>query len=403
VQRTVLEEQSRAAAAPTAFERARATRAYAASASASPEAALARAIAGPVTLQTMNNDESPTTMGASLFAAAEGAAKPAERGEFFEYRIASRVSLKRGGSALVPIAAARIDAKKERIWRDGKEPNPDLVVSFTNDAGVVLEEGPAVIYDSGAYAGESMLPFTPRGAEAKLAFAKDLGVRCRRTSTHNAVVTSLRLSDAYVTEEQRREERHTLTAENDHGEEIEVVFELGRDPERKLHSEAPYAAPFEETASYRRFRAKVPPHGKAELVVREDWVHSRYVRYENLSVEQLEAWLSDKQLDQSSFAELSGVLLAWQTANELDARRARVEAELGQLYAKQSQITQQLAVLKESGPEGALRVRYVKELEAAQDRINAGEAEIQELKDQAENARKTATMELAKVTGLPRA
>ena len=54
------------------------------------------------------------------------------------------------------------DVVTERIWRDGSGPNPDIVLSFDNTSGVVLEEGP-VVYDDDSYAGESMMPYTTRG------------------------------------------------------------------------------------------------------------------------------------------------------------------------------------------------------------------------------------------------
>lgn len=100
-----------------------------------------------------------------------------DRGEYFEYRLTAPVSMKRGGAAMIPLAVAPVDAvRREVVWREERGPSPDIVLSFTNTTGVVLEEGPAVVYEQGGYAGEAMLGFTSRGAEARLAFAKDLAV-----------------------------------------------------------------------------------------------------------------------------------------------------------------------------------------------------------------------------------
>lgn len=46
---------------------------------------------------------------------------------------------------MVPLAPKRVPAERRRIWRDGAGANPDLVIGFTNDTGLVLEEGPAVV------------------------------------------------------------------------------------------------------------------------------------------------------------------------------------------------------------------------------------------------------------------
>jgi hypothetical protein len=74
-----------------------------------------------------------------------------DRGEHFEYRVSAPVSLNRGGAAMVPLVVTRLeDARRERIWRDGSSSAPDVVLTFRNSSGVVLEEGPAVVYDEGS-------------------------------------------------------------------------------------------------------------------------------------------------------------------------------------------------------------------------------------------------------------
>jgi hypothetical protein len=93
------------------------------------------------------------------------------------------------------------------------------------------------------------------------------------------------------------------------------------------------------------------------------------------------------------------VLDRWEEARKLDARRERKEKEQQEAYAKQGKISEQLAVLKDGGPEGALRLRYVKELEAEQDKVNACEEEIRRLRDAAEAARGEAAAALERLTG----
>ena len=80
------------------------------------------------------------------------------------------------GAAMVPLTVSPLDeVRKERIWReDSAVPAPGIVLAFKNTTGVVLEEGPAVVYDEGSYAGEAMLPFAFRDADLRVAFAMDL-------------------------------------------------------------------------------------------------------------------------------------------------------------------------------------------------------------------------------------
>lgn len=125
-------------------------------------------------------------------------------------------------------ASAKPSIERQRIWRAGAGPNPDLVIHFVNDSDIVLEEGPVVVYDGGSYAGEAMLPYSARGAEIKLAFAKDLAVRCSENVIVEQHRVGITLDKNGVLEEQRREMRHTLRAESDHDKAITVIFEVRR-------------------------------------------------------------------------------------------------------------------------------------------------------------------------------
>ncbi|MDB4992826.1 MAG: hypothetical protein JWM74_258 [Myxococcaceae bacterium] len=403
VHRVTVEETSRAlASAPTRFERAPMARSYGGP-PAAPAPMMMSPMAGmaPEALYEMDADEdaAPTGRGLGMMEMAAGATDAssyADRGELFEYRVASKISLKRGGSAMVPLFASKPQAKKERIWRDGSPAAPDLVLSFKNETGAVLEEGPAVIYDESVYAGEAMVPYSARGVEVKLAFAKDLGVRCKRESSSQRIVQGLRLGENGLYEEIRRESHHELSAESDHEEEIDVVFEL---PKLHGHSIDPaHVQPFEDTASFWRFRVVVPPHGRGVAKVVQRWHESQRTQYDHLTGPNLHRFLEQRFLDQATFDALSEVLATWNEARDLEARRQGYARFQQESYTKQKKISEQLAVLKEGGPEGNLRLRYVKELEAEQDKINQCEAEQRRLQTAIDEAHKRAATQLHELT-----
>lgn len=397
VERAVVEEESRAAAPPTRFERARAKPADEATRLGARGFGAPQAMPAPAPAYAAPPPAGAAGMMDSFVAAGEGASAGVDRGEFFEYRVASRISIRRGGSAMVPLAAVRVPARRERIWRDGTGPNPDLVIGFTNETGLVLEEGPAVVYDEGVYAGESMLPYSARGVPVKMAFAKDLAVRAVKRTTSATVTAGVRIDKTGLFEEQRQEAHHVIEAESDHAEEVELVVEMPKIQGRTLTPES--AVPKEETASYRRFAMTLPAHGKASISVIERWPTWRRFALESLAAADLERWLRDKFLDDATFQALSGILARWQRARELQEQKSRVEAEQAQAYAKQTKITEQLNVLKETGPEGALRLRYVKELEAEQDKVNAAEKEARRLQEAILAEQRAAQEEIARLTG----
>ncbi|MEZ4314304.1 MAG: hypothetical protein R3F14_40300 [Polyangiaceae bacterium] len=378
VERAVLEEETRAAAPPTRFERAMPV----GGAMPAPPPAALRMYGGPPGApggpQGFGPPPAPT-MADSFGSSAEGASAGVERGELFEYRVASKLSIARGGSAMVPLAATRVPATRQRIWRDGAGPNPDLVLSFTNETGLVLEEGPAVLYDDGVYAGESMLPYSARGVPVKMAFAKDLAVRVQRRVSHATITAGVRLEKSGLIEEQRQELTQAIEAENDHDEPVDLLVELPRVTGRQLSPEG--AQPVEETLQHRRFEMKIEPHAKAEIKVIERWSTWRSVAVESVTAIELDRWMRDRFLDEATVKALSGVLAHRARSRELAVQRGRVEAAQKQAYAKQTKLSEQLAVLKETGPEGELRLRYVKELAVEQDRVNAAEQEMRRIDD----------------------
>jgi hypothetical protein len=268
----------------------------------------------------------PTPAPPAAAGATSDTVHPEDDHEAFEHTLDARVSLKRGGSAMVPLVSARLAAQKQRVWRDGAGSAPDVVLAFKNDTGLTLEEGPAVFYDEGGYGGEALLPYTPRGGSVRLALAKDLAVRCRRSTTEHTAVLRVSFTSAAVVEELRCEAHHTLGAESDHGLSVEVILELPRRAGRTLRSEALCAVPFEETASHFRYRAKVDPSGKAALFVREAWLETRALSYDAVTAAQVEGWGAAQKIDAAAGTLLGGVIKTLDEVKELDTRRARLDA-----------------------------------------------------------------------------
>lgn len=395
VKRTVVEETSRAAAAPTQFERAP-------MAPPAPAAPAPRSAApGPAGFGPPPPGAPPPAepMAHAMASSAQGAASYADRGEFFEYRVATKVSLRRGGSAMVPLLAKRLPAKKERIWRLGTSPSPDLVLSFDNASGAVLEEGPAVVYADDVYAGEAMVPYSARDTAVRLAFAKDLGVRCRASSRSTSVATGVALGADAVIEETRFELAYNLRAENDHNEPVEVVFEVPKIAGRTWDPSGPQ--PFESTANFHRFRTTVYAHGHAVLDPIERWPGARSIHSSQLSAIDLQSWFDKRFLDAATYAVLAEVFNHQLAASVADVEQKKAERERDEAWQKQSKISQQLGVLKEGGAEGELRGRYVRELPAAQDVVNQCELRVSSFRAQFERERDLARQKLANLVKKP--
>ena len=345
----------------------------------------------------------PAPAGAGYFDAYADAVddvETADRGEYFEYRLSTPVSLKRGGASMIPLAVQAVDeVRRELVW-NGHDRSPVIVLVFTNTAGIVLEEGPAVIYEQDAYAGEAMVPFTARDAKVRLPFAKDLAVRCRQTSTVSDVTARVRLARAALVHEQRRERLHTLRVENDHAEPVDVIFEVPRVQGHRVEPRDNVTAIADDGTNH-RITVTAAGHGAVEATVLESWPLSSEIDYEHLAPGQLEEWLADRSLDEATITALGDVLDKWAVAERLESGAEQVEAARSGDYEAQSRISEQLNVLGTDGPEGELRRRLIVDLEALRDRSTEQGQKVRQLRDDAEAHRQAAWDELQRLIGAP--
>lgn len=322
----------------------------------------------------------------------------ADSGEYFEYRLTTPVTLPRGSATMVPLAVAPVgQVRRELVWQVGSAPAPQIAIAFVNDTGLVLEEGPAVIYEHGGYAGEAMLGFTARGARTRLSFAKDLAVHCTGTVATATVTVGVRLADTAAIEEQRVEQRHALRLRNDHPGEVEVIVELPRRAGHHITGDDTAVLLDDADPDFHRFAVTVAGHRTVGANVLETWPVYRDIGYGELSPAHLDAWLAGRALDAATIGELSGVLAEQQRADALDAQRDRLDAERTDLHAAASRITEQLQVLRTDGDEGRLRARQVGALEELQDQVAVLDAEIRRLGAEAAAAREAAAAQLQRL------
>ncbi|CAN5658168.1 hypothetical protein BH09MYX1_BH09MYX1_03430 [soil metagenome] len=402
VRRAVVEEQVRGGSAPTRLERSQG--APPPPPQAAPPPARAAALAGGghglgagfQAFAASDLDEAPTTSyGGAAFDSIAQTATYADRGELFEYRVQGKVALKRGGSAMVPLLMARIPARKERIWRSGSAPAPDLVLAFDNASGAVLEEGPAVVYDEGVYAGEAMVSYSARGAKVLLGFAKDLAVRCKETTAQVRTATQVFARRGGLYQQVRIEVHHELTVESDHGEPVDVIFEMPKIAGRTIPADT--LSPFEDTLSFHRFKIAAPARGRAKVAIVERWMESVSLNVSHLGIDEVGKFVSAGLLDENGGAALRAIVTIFRQIAELGESKRRADSARTAAYQKQQKLSEQLAVLRDGGAEGSLRLRYVQELEGEQNKVNAAEAEIARVDGAIETAQRDAAQRLAKM------
>ncbi len=313
------------------------------------------------------------------FGAAESHPEPntRERGELFEYALAEPLTLKRGRSAMVPLVSRSVQIAKERVYRADRGSHPDLVVGFLNDTGVVLEEGAAVLYEIGDYAGEAMLPLTGKGSRVRLAYGSDQALVCHTDFVHKEVMVGLSLVQNDFVEQRRRERHVTLTIASERDDDVDVLFEL---PKQAGHVPMPGSIePKEETLEARRYVCRVAARSTASILLQEAAVFAVRIDADAVTPRILE-WARTSPLEGTHGVWQAKLLALVHVRASLAKRLADAQAQRQALSHKRQELASELASMGHHTPEEMrVRTKLASALEELYERARVHDASIDEI------------------------
>jgi hypothetical protein len=376
--RPVVEEEARVAPAPVEFAApeglafnamqafpARAEKTFAALALAAPEKRLLR--------EALEEAVPVSTEGESL-------------GELFQYTIGTPVTVGRGQSAMVPIVSAGLDYRKDLLYNGAKMPaHPVATLRLKNETGLTLERGPVTVIDGGEYVGEAVLPLTTAGGEVVVPYAVELGVKVREESGASRQMRGLQIKEAYLQIEEWdvRWREYQLNNGTDQG--MTVLVEHPRTAHYELFDTP---APKEQTDEHLRFEVPVPPRGEVKLRVQERRLMSRREELLKQSYQGLQRYLQQGLLNREAYDRVSELLALGEKITDAEKRLQEADQERQKLYKSQQQIQGNMGALSTTGKEGALRTRYVEQLETSEDQIQALARQDAGLKTEIEQLKK---------------
>lgn len=362
--RPVVKEEARVAAAPVEFEEAEAPKGLGAGASMGAMMADAMAVRAPAPARAMAK-----TSADDLEAAVQVTAKGEAMGELFQYKISTPVTVERGHSAMVPILSARLDYRKDLLYNGNKMPaHPVATLRLENRTETTLERGPVTVVEDGEYVGEALVAFTPAGGEINVPYAVELGVEVHETDGSRRELRGIQLKGAYL----RIEEWHVVSRAyrlRNKTEDDDVVLVEYPLPDGYALFETPQ--PAEEAGTGVRFRVEVGARSTTTLEVQARKLTWRREEIQRQSYDGLRKYLSQGLMDREAYDKALELLGIWGQIAEAERRLEEIEKERQQVYQAQQQIQGNMGALGTEGKEGALRARYVEELEASQDRLRA--------------------------------
>jgi hypothetical protein len=374
----------------------------------------ARVAAAPVDFGAMEEMEALEDLSAPMRSLAPGAAAPAPRfarkslgiadmeravsvkakgkemGELFQYVIGTPVTVGRGQSAMVPIISANLDYHKDLLYNGSKMPtHPVATLRLNNETGLTLERGPVTVLENGEYVGEAVLPFTAVGGEVVVPYAVELGVKVKEHNGSQREIHGLRVKEAYLYIEEWDIRWREYQLNNSTGQKMNVLVEHLRSTHYELFDTP---TPKERTDEHLRFEVEVAARGEKTLRVQERRLLSRREELQKQSLKGLHKHLKNGLIDQKIYDTIAELLKLWEQIADKEKALKNIEQERQKIYKAQQQIQGNMGALGTQGKEGALRTRYVDQLEASEEQLkNLAQqetevnAEIEKLKNELEN------------------
>lgn len=159
-----------------------------------------------------------------FFDSAASMAAAVQVGESVVLRIANPIDLDRQQSAMIPVLTEKVKARKISIYTPSEGGQPMLGVDMTNSTSAPLIEGPVAVYD-GAYAGDAMVGFVPRGAQRMLAYAVDMDLKAQQAQSSSSSRATYSITNGLLQSSFVRTHTDTYTLRNEAGRPRTVIIE----------------------------------------------------------------------------------------------------------------------------------------------------------------------------------
>ena len=324
---------------------------------------------------------SKVVMGGTL--AGQSTASGATSGEQFRYQIAETVDIGAKSNAMLPILAGDIEGSRVSIYNSSDlAEHPMRGVEFTNTSGADLAAGPVVVYDGDSYTGDAQVGFTSRGQDRLLSYAVDQDVRALRDATERSRVSRIRVVDGVLERTEISTSTITTTFINrDHGNGRTVLMEEPRmgagwtlkTPEK----------PDSESETLLRFRLELDPGERVEFPVVHERVNRTTIALTGMNLSDLVGYSTNGVASKA-------VVDAVREAQRLRAISTRIQSAIERLQGERDGITRdQSRIRSNMGPidrNSDLYARYMRTLNEQEDRLNAIDAELWELRTELEAA-----------------
>lgn len=312
----------------------------------------------------------------------EAAATGSEVGDLFEYHIDQPVTVLRDRSALIPILQTRMEGERVSIYNEGVRSDRAFGgMLLKNTSALTLEDGALTVIDGDAYAGEALMARLKPAEERLISFALDLGtlvtVRLKEDRAPTFMVRALNgVFQAHYY--QTSSKTYVLTNQTDKPRVVIIEHPLRQDWTLSDDTQKPDA----KSARYYRFRVSLAAHQKVELPVTERRILMETYTLSNFTHQDLELFIARHYIDASTRAVLEKIIDVRSRMAAAQERIQAIDAEVEEIGKDQERLRDNIKALTATAEARQLITRYVAKADTQETRLEQLNKEKQTLNEE---------------------
>ncbi len=306
------------------------------------------------------------------------AAAGQELGDLFEYKVKDPITIQKNKSALVPIVQSAIGAEKVSVWNEtAGYSRPQRALWLDNSSGLTLDGGSFSVLEEETFAGEGIFEAIRPGEKRLVSYATDLAVTVgSRRNTEQQRVSRCVIAKGTMIHMSEQREKKSYTFRNQDTSSRTILVEHAVRPEFRLRNEV---KPAETAAGWMRFRVPVASRQTVEFVVEEARPIEARFEVNNITSEQLVAFLETRAITPEVEQALRGILAQKARVADLEARKSARDGEQDKIFDDQLRLRENMKSLKGSAEEKALLQRYTQQLNGQETRLEELRKEMERL------------------------
>jgi hypothetical protein len=275
-----------------------------------------------------------------------------EAGETFLYTLDMPVTIKRGGSSMLPILQADIEGRRVSIYQTHAD-HAMRGVDVTNDTGLHLMPGPIAVYDGGRYAGDSQIRHTSRNQDRLLSYAVDSELHITTEQSSTSRVQKLTIVNGFIRQESIARQTTTYTMKNHDSTRGRTV--LIEQPKMAGWELKDTPEPAEVTDAANRFELELVSDEEEKFVVSYERVEYSSIGITDMPTRTLQLHLRNGRVSQAVVDAISKAAAMQAEINRLNTMLQELEQDRTRVFQDQERLRRNMGTV---GQRSELWARY---------------------------------------------